>query len=116
MNWCETRHGVALPELSGTTPWLLAVLLFGVGDVVTTSVGLTLPGVVEADPVARVAIDSFGVGSIVGLKLLAFGLCYAVWRTVPRPYCLGVPLGLAALGAAVTAWNVLVVVTAVQPY
>lgn len=116
MNWRETRHSVGLPELGGTRPWLLAVLLFGVGDVVTTSVGLGVPGVVEADPVARALIESFGLGSIVGLKLLAFGLCYAVWRAVPRPYCTGVPLGLAGLGAVVTAWNVLVVVTAVHPY
>lgn len=112
MNWSETRHGVDLPDLSGSTPWLLAVLLFGVGDVVTTSVGLGLPGVVEADPVARILIDSFGVGSIVVLKLLAFALCYAVWRTVPRPYCLGVPLGLATLGGAVTVWNTLIVLSA----
>lgn len=115
MNWRETRHGIALPEFPGTMPWLLAVLLFGVGDVVTTGVGLGLPGVVEADPIARTLIDSFGVVSIVGLKLLAFALCYAIWRIVPRPYCQGVPLGLAGLGGAVTVWNTLIVVTVIQP-
>lgn len=115
MNWRESRRGVAFSEFAHQTPWILAVLLFGVGDLVTTAVGLGIPGIVEADPLARALIDRFGIGSLVGLKLVAFALCFAVWQTVPRPYSRGVPIGLAALGGAVTAWNVLVVASTVGP-
>jgi hypothetical protein len=115
MNWRESRHGVAPPELAHLRPWLLALVFFGAGDVLTTSVGLAVPGVVEAAPIARALILEYGVAAMVGLKLLAFAACVALWRAVPRPYCRGVPVGLAALGVSVTLWNTAVVLIAIHP-
>lgn len=93
--------------------WLVAVLLFGVGDVATTAVGLSVPGVIETDPVALWFLERFGFASLLGLKAAAFGACYVLWVLVPSPHCWGVPLGLAVVGVSVTAWNSLVVATAV---
>jgi hypothetical protein len=91
--------------------WLIAVLFFGVGDVVTTGIGLDLTGVSEIGPL-RSVILRHGVFAIVGLKLVTFAACYVLWRVVPRPHAVGVPLGLALLGVPVTGWNVAVLVLA----
>lgn len=89
--------------------WLAALLLFGVGDVATTAVGLAIPGVVEADPLARWMLDRLGLVALPLLKAVAFLACAVVWLVVPHPYSRGVPAGLAAIGAVVTAWNTYVV-------
>mgnify|MGYP006275828315 FL=1 len=91
--------------------WLLAVGFFGVGDLVTTAVGLRLSGVVEAGPLVGPLIDRYGVGSLFVLKSLALAGSYGVWRVVPAPHRIGVPLGLAVLGVAVTGWNTVIVST-----
>ncbi|WP_247010537.1 hypothetical protein [Halorientalis litorea] len=91
--------------------WLAAVLFFGVGDVVTTGIGLDLTGVSEIGPLRSVVLRH-GVFAVVGLKLVTFAACYVLWRAVPRPHAVGVPLGLALLGVPVTGWNVAVLVLA----
>ena len=93
------------------TLWLLAVGFFGVGDLVTTAAGLRLSGIVEAGPLVGPLIDSYGVGSLVVLKCLALVGSYGIWRLTPPPHRIGVPLGLAVLGVAVTGWNTVVVST-----
>lgn len=108
-----TANSRPLVRISPPWLWLGAVLFFGVGDVVTTAVGLSVPGVVEADPIARPLLREFGLAALLALKAAAFGACYLGWAIVPRPYCRGVPLGLAGLGLVVTAWNTLVVTSAV---
>lgn len=91
--------------------WLAAVLFFGVGDVVTTGIGLDLTGVSEIGPL-RPVIRRHGVFAVIGLKLVTFAAYYGLWRAVPRPYAVGVPFGLALLGIPVTGWNVAVLVLA----
>ena len=44
------------------------------------------------------------------LKLLTFGLVYLLWRVTPRPYRIGVPLGIAILGIMVTVWNIVILI------
>lgn len=90
-----------------TELWLLAILLFGVGDVVTTAVGLAGGHLVEVGPLAAPVIDHFGLAALAGLKLAAFAVCVALWRNSRRPSAVGVPLGLVTLGVLVTAWNVM---------
>lgn len=91
----------ATPEL-----WLLAVLFFVLGDLVTTGVGVFTGGVAEVGPVVAPLMEAYGLAIMVPLKLLAVGLCYLVWRVTPAPHAVGVPLGLAVLGVLVTGWNV----------
>jgi hypothetical protein len=95
------------------TWWLGAVVFFVVGDLVTTLVGLRLPTVVEANPVAARLISGYGVGSVLPWKLGVFGAFYGLSRVVPAPHSIGVPLGLCALGIVVTAWNSRVILAAV---
>lgn len=92
-------------EVSHLILWAVAVLFFGVGDVVTTSVGLGIEGLFELGPVTSVFVERYGLGGMVASKALIFGGCFLCWRVVQRPYRVGVPLGLALLGVSVTGWN-----------
>jgi hypothetical protein len=61
-----------------------------------------------AGPIASVLVEGYGVAAVVPLKVGSLLLFYLLWRAVPRPHAVGVPLGLAVLGAVLTAWNTLV--------
>lgn len=96
------------PEL-----WLTAITFFVIGDILTTAVGLTYGGVAEAGPIVGALIRNYGLVVLVPMKALSLGIAYVLWRFVPAPYAVGVPLGLATLGILATGWNigVLVVLT-----
>lgn len=88
--------------------WGLAVGFYCVGDLLTTVVGLTSGRAVEAGPVASVLVDQHGLVAVFPLKLGSLLFFYLLWRVVPRPHAVGIPLGLAALGTLLTVWNTLV--------
>ena len=90
--------------------WIIAVLTFGMGDIVTTYLGLTTGVGVEASPIAALLLQTNGFVAIYVVKVAVFGLLYLLWRVTPPPYDVGVPLGLCLLGAGVTMWNVGVLV------
>lgn len=92
--------------------WAAAIALYGVGDTVTTLVGLSLGGVLEAGPVAEPTLEAFGSAGFVALKLLLLLGFGAVWSRLPAPARMAVPLALATVGALVTLWNGMVIVTA----
>jgi len=92
--------------------WVAAVAFFGVGDLTTTTIGLGLAGVVEAGPVVGPAVDRYGIAGIGLMKLLVLGGSYGLWRAVPAPHRLGVPLGIAVVGVAVTGWNTAIIAVA----
>lgn len=100
---------------SDRTCWALGVAFFGVGDLVTTALGVGAVGLAEANPVAALAIGRHGLLALAALKAVAFAGSYAVWRVLPAPYRVGVPFGLAALGVAVTAWNLRLLLLTVGP-
>jgi hypothetical protein len=97
--------------LSGRTRllWALAVGLYGVGDLLTTVVGVSSGRAVEAGPVAAGLVDMYGLGAVFPLKLGSLLAFYVLWRLVPDPHAAGVPLGLVLTGALLTSWNALVV-------
>lgn len=95
--------------------WLLAVLTFGLGDILTTIVGLQMNIIVEASPVAAQIIGANGLGFIYVVKLATFVMFYLLWRFSPAPHRIGIPLGLGLLGVVVTTWNLSVIVAAL-PY
>lgn len=95
--------------------WTLAVGLFGVGDLVTTVYFIETAGAVETHPVGAAAIDGFGYWALVPLKGLAFGLCYGLYRLVPSPHAVGVPIGLILVGAYTTTWNTVISVAGTTP-
>lgn len=103
---------VGLPIQSDIRLWLVAFVFFGVGDVATTALGLTIEGVVEISPTVGPHLVAYGIGAMVALKLALFAGAFLLWRYVPRPHCLGIPLGLALVGVGVTGWNLGVIVVA----
>lgn len=107
--------GETVDYLEALTPhlWVFAIVFFGVGDLVTTGIGLRFERVIEVGPLAAVVLQSYGIETLVPLKLLTLALCYGLWRVTPAPHDVGVPLGLAALGVLVTLWNTYVLTTVV---
>jgi hypothetical protein len=85
--------------------WLASLVFFVGGDVVTTHVGLATGSVREVGPIAGPLIGSFGISSLVVLKVGILVAAYALWRLAPVRYAVGVPLGLAVGGLLVTFWN-----------
>jgi hypothetical protein len=91
--------------------WVVAIAFYGVGDLVTTAIGLRISGIVEAGPLVGPLVDRYGVVSLFVLKLGTLAASYGIWQLIPTPHRTGVPLGLAVLGVAVTGWNIVVVST-----
>ena len=85
--------------------WATVVAFFVVGDLVTTVVGLTMTGLTEGGPLAAVVHARYGVIALVLLKPVAVAAFYLLWRAVPSPHDVGVPLALATVGILATAWN-----------
>jgi len=94
---------------------VIVFLSFGVGDVLTTSVGLRIDGIIEFSPLMAPLLQQYGFAVLVIPKLVVIGSCYLLWRFLPTPYSVGVPLGLAVVGVAVTGWNLHVLAVAVMP-
>lgn len=89
--------------------WLAAIAFFGVGDVLTTGIGLSMDGIREIGPLTRVVIAQYGLFSMVATKSGILCSSYALWTVSPRPSRLGIPLGLAGLGIVVVGWNLFVI-------
>jgi len=97
---------------SPLTLWTLAVAFFIIGDLLTTSVGLSLGQVTEAGPIVEPIVYRYGLPGMVALKLAVVGFAYLAWRLVPDPERVGIPIGLLFVGALVTVWNALVLFVA----
>lgn len=94
--------------------WLASLLFWGVGDIGTTIVGyLYISGAAEANPLIASLLGIHGIGILFLIKGGFFGGFYLAWRVVPTPYHVGIPMGLASVGVAVTVWNLFVFVRAV---
>ncbi|MCU4740901.1 DUF5658 family protein [Halobacteria archaeon AArc-m2/3/4] len=73
--------------------WVVVALSL-VGDVVTTFVGLHL-GLAESNPIARGAIDGYGLLGMLALKAFAVGVGLVCRQLLERPYRPIVPAALA---------------------
>ena len=101
--------GESLPGRTRAALWSVTLLFFCVGDVLTTHVGLSMHGVVEAGPLVAPLLREYGLVAMVVLKTATLGLFYGAARAIPEPHAVGVPLGLAIVGVVVTAWNLVVI-------
>ncbi|MFB6103059.1 MAG: hypothetical protein ABEJ73_10900 [Haloplanus sp.] len=91
--------------------WLIATTTYGVGDVVTTIALVQFSDSVgEANALLRTAIETFGLGGLIGLKLFAFFACLAISLTGARnadsALYYGPPAMLALVGAFTTVYNI----------
>jgi uncharacterized membrane protein len=99
------------------TVWTFAFLLFVVGDWATTRYGLARGGLVERNPLARRAIDRFGVtASLLLLKSIALavamaGYLYAAGDADTRSYRLLFPVLVFLVGLVTTVSNLWVLAT-----
>lgn len=72
--------------------------------------GLVLLHAREGGPLVAPLISQHGLVVVLPMKLLALLVCLALWRATPKPYSVGVPLGLAVFGVLVTGWNAGVII------
>lgn len=93
--------------------WALAVSVFGLGDILSTWVGISL-GAVEANPVASHAMGELGVlptmiiGKIAVLSVV--GLLAHLSREQGWP-SVHLPLTLAVMGGLIVGYNTVVILT-----
>lgn len=98
-------------ELRFVQAWLLALVTYGVGDVVTTIAIVSVSDLhAEANPVVRQAIAAFGGGGFLGLKFVVFCACIVISLRVGAggddPLMLYYPpLLLAVVGSYLTLHN-----------
>lgn len=93
--------------MNETKLWLLTLLSFGIGDSVTTIIGLSI-GVVEFNPLIDNLLSVYGVTSIIGMKILFFVFAYVMSVKLPEKHQAGVSMGLFVVmlfGAVVTITN-----------
>jgi len=105
------RDDRALPVLGGRDRlvWIAALVLYGVGDTVTTFWGLSAGGIAEGGPIAGPLIEAYGRYSLLAIKAAVFPAFYLLWRRLRTPGRVAVPFALALVGAVVTVWNVAVI-------
>ena len=96
---------VAILHEHTSTFWVLTVMFFVLGDLLTTGIGLKTGGVAEVGPLVGPILERYGLLFMFPLKFVAVAVCYGLWRLAPEPHDIGVPLGLAAFGVLVTSWN-----------
>jgi hypothetical protein len=89
--------------------WLLAVLTYGVGDLLTTMAILEAPGLQEANALVVGVIGQYGQAGFVGVKLaaflVAFGIALDGARAGDRVTYYLPPVTLVVFGVALTAYN-----------
>lgn len=93
------------------TLWLLAILLFAIGDIVTTTIGQNL-GLYEMNPIFRWLFAHYPVPLVMTVGMgLQIGVAILISQRLRTPLRVIIPLGLALLGMHVTHSNVLVILT-----
>jgi len=90
----------------------VAILLYRVGDAVTTVRGLSTGGVAEAGHIAVPVIESYGRYGLVVLKLVIVTAFYLLWTRLRGTGPVAVPLALATTGGVVSAWNLTTILVA----
>jgi hypothetical protein len=105
----DTRCGRLLESAASVERelWLLVVGAMLV-DVTLTVHGLTL-GLAEQNPIARHALESFGVLGLYGLKATALGMGGCCRLLVRNRYAPVIPLGLAVPSLAAAVVNTAVI-------
>lgn len=105
-------HGGTRTDLTSEI-WVVVLVAFGAFDVALTAAAVGTGVAAEAHPLVREGIRQFGLVVLPVWKAVLLVGFYLLYRATPRPYDVGVPLGLAIVGVAVGVWNVAVVVLSI---
>lgn len=97
--------------------WIIATAAYGVGDIVTTiAMVFFTPALAEGNPLVRWAIDSYGLGGLVGIKLGGFFIMIWIsWlgsKENDRLLYYFPPVLLTIVGLFLTAYNLRLLVLA----
>jgi hypothetical protein len=84
--------------------WAFAVAMFVLGDLVTTAIGIRF-GLVENHVLYHDVSHDILIPLALAVKLVILAAFFFAYELVPEPARLGIPIGLALLGTAVTLWN-----------
>lgn len=78
--WPGFEYG-ALRAVPFVSVWILALLTYGAGDLLTTVAVVSSPLHAEANPVVGTVIAAFGGGGVLGLKVVIISACFglSVW-------------------------------------
>lgn len=103
-------EGGALRAVPFVCLWLLALLTYGAGDLLTTVAVVSSPVHAEANPVVGTVIAAFGGGGVLALKVVVLSACFGLsaWGGLREddPFLFYMPpTVLAVVGAATTAFN-----------
>lgn len=89
--------------------WALAFASYGVGDTVTTYLGLSLGRAAEAGPIAAPVVGTYGIVGLLVLKVVTLLTFYLSWTVLDTSARVAVPLAVTVVGVSVTAWNLAVI-------
>lgn len=97
--------------------WIVAGITYGIGDLVTTLYALLfVPGLGEGNLLVLSVLQSFGIPGFVGLKIIAFILAIRISMrgagSNDRVAFYAPPIAVAAAGAVLTGWNLLLITNA----
>ena len=95
--------------------WGVSIVLYGFGDLVTTAGSRWAGHAVEAGPVVSTAMGRYGLPGLLVVKVATLVGFFLVWRRLRTPGRIGIPLALTVVGAAVTGWNVVVLLAGAGP-
>ncbi len=103
-------EGGALRVVPFVCVWLLALLTYGAGDLLTTVAVVSSPLHAEANPVVGTVIAAFGGGGVLALKFVILSACFglSIWggmRDGDAFLFYMPPTVLAVVGVATTAFN-----------
>ncbi|MFQ3294772.1 MAG: hypothetical protein ACI9EZ_001892 [Halobacteriales archaeon] len=97
-------------QIFETELWI-ALALFLVLDVLLTMVGISL-GLVEGNPIARMAIHRFGGGGLVLLKVAAVGIALIGCARIEDQFRPVIPLSISIIWGFAVGVNALLILTA----
>lgn len=99
----EIHHRIAL---------IIAVVTFIFGDLITTYTGLLFFSntIIEQNNIPSMIIESFGIWSLIPIKIGYFGLTYLIYKIVSKPYNIGVMIGLGIIGSYATIHNLILLI------
>ena len=60
--------------------WVVAIVFFGVGDLTTTTFGLSTGALVEVGPLAAPVLERFGIAALGAMKVLGLSMSYIIWQ------------------------------------
>ena len=86
--------------------WLLAIVLFVGGDIITTVIGLQL-GAVESNPLVDDALYEYGVPGMIALKTVAVAIIYGIGTITQKQ--LTACLTLLSISVLIVVWNTAII-------